>query len=202
MPVRKPAETSQPVHELIRDRWSPRSFADKPVEKDVLISLFEAARWAPSCNNSQPWRYIVATRDNAEEYERAQNCINERNQRWSRLAPVVGFVCAWKLFPNGNPSRTAWYDTGMASGQLLLQATARGLVAHQMAGILYDKVVETYAVPEDAEVVCGFALGYQGEPDALIEELAQREVAPRERKPLADMVFSGTFGSTSDLIKS
>jgi len=158
----KPAQTSVPIHKLIRDRWSPRSFQDKPVDSKILVSLFEAARWAPSCNNSQPWRLIVATSDSNSEWERAQNRINECNQRRSRAAPVVGFVCAHKLMPNGNPSPTHIYDAGMGMAMLLMQATDHVLRAHQMAGILKDKIVETYPVPDDSDVVAGFALGYQG----------------------------------------
>jgi len=201
MTVHKPAETSVAVHELIRNRWSPRSFLDRPVPNEILVSLFEAARWAPSCNNSQPWRFIVATSDNDEEYERMQSCVNERNQLWTRLAPVIGFVCAYKMMGNGKPSPTHTYDTGMATAQLLVQATEHGLVAHQMAGVLHDKIRETYAVPEDTDVICGFGLGYQGEASLLPDELAEREVAPRVRQGLTDFVFTGKFGSTSPIIK-
>jgi nitroreductase len=200
MPLDKPAKTSEPVHPLIAERWSPRSFLDRPVDRRMLVSLFEAARWAPSCNNSQPWRFIVATSDDAGEYERAQGCVNERNQRWSRTAPVVGFVCAYKNLPNGNPSPTSVYDAGMGMAQLIMQATEHGLRVHQMAGILKDKVVETYAVPDDTSVVCGFALGYQGEPDALPEELPGREREERERQPLSAMVFTGKFGAASSIV--
>lgn len=200
MTLRKPAETSEPVNDLIRERWSPRSFNGEPVARNVLRSLFEAARWAPSCNNSQPWRYIVATRDDGAEYEKAQGCFNERNQRWTRLAPVVGFVCAYKNLPNGNPSPTHAYDTGMATAQLIMQATDHGLHVHQAAGILRDKVRETYAVPEDTDVICGFALGFQGEAELLPEELPEREVQPRQRNDLAGMVFTGAFGTTSPIV--
>ena len=200
MAIDKPAQTSEPIHQLIRDRWSPRSFLDKPVDNTILVSLFEAARWAPSCNNSQPWRFIVATSDNQDEWEQAQNCINERNQRWSRTAPVVGFVCAYKLMANGNPSPTHTYDAGMGMAMLLMQATDHGLRAHQMAGIVKDKITQTYNMPDDTDVVAGFALGYQGDADALPDELAEREVQERVRQPLADMVFTGAFGNTSPIV--
>lgn len=201
MTPRKPAETSVPVHDHIRDRWSPRSFLDRPVPTDLLVSLFEAARWAPSCNNSQPWRYIVATSENQQEYEAAQTCVNERNQRWSRLAPVLCFVCAYKNLADGRPSPSHMYDTGMASAQLIIQATAHGLVVHQMAGILRDKIRETYGVPEDTDIICGLALGYQGDASLLVEELAEREVQPRQRHPLTDFVFAGKFGEAAPIIR-
>ena len=94
MPIKKPAELNHKVNELIKNRWSPRAFDGKPINKDVLKSLFEAARWAPSCNNSQPWRFIIAQKDNEDEYNKALSCFNDRNQRWVKNAPVIGFVCA------------------------------------------------------------------------------------------------------------
>lgn len=194
MILQKPAETSEPVHELIRERWSPRAFLDRPVPRELLTSLFEAARWAPSCNNSQPWRYIVAASDDREAYETAQSCVNERNQRWSRLAPVLSFVCAYKFLADGKPSPSHMYDTGMASAQLILQAAEHGLVVHQMAGILRDKIRETYGVPDDTDIICGLALGYQGDASLLPAELPEREVQPRKRQALADFVFAGKFG--------
>jgi nitroreductase len=199
MTLRKPAETSVPVHEHIRDRWSPRAFLDRPVPRDLLVSLFEAARWAPSCNNSQPWRYIVATSDNRDAYETAQACVNERNQRWSRLAPVLCFVCASKNLADGRPSPTHMYDTGMASAQLIVQATAHGLVIHQMAGILRDKIRETYSVPDDTDIICGLALGYQGDASLLPDELSERELQPRRRQALTDFVFTGKFGEAASI---
>ena len=199
MTLRKPAETSQPVHELIRERWSPRAFADRPVPRDVLVSLFEAARWAASCNNSQPWRFIVATRDDPAEYEKLLHCFNDRNQSWAITAPVIMVTCADKNLPNGNPSNHNWYDTGAAMAQLTFQASAHGLVVHQAQGILPDKVRAEYGVPEDFDVCTGFALGYQGEPDVLPEDYAKREVLPRDRMPLSEIVFTGAFGSTAAL---
>jgi nitroreductase len=200
MALRKPAETSQPVHELIRDRWSPRAFADRPVPRDVLVSLFEAARWAASCNNSQPWRFIVATREDAAAYETLLRCFNDRNQSWGVTAPVIMVTCADRNLPSGTPSRHNWYDTGAAVAQLTFQASTHGLVLHQAQGILPDKVRETYAVPEDFDICTGIALGYQGEPELLPDDYAKREVLPRERKPLTEIVFTGAFGATSPLV--
>ena len=200
MTLRKPAETSQPVHDLIRERWSPRAFADKPVPRDVLVSLFEAARWAASCNNSQPWRFIVAARDNPAEYEKLLHCLNDRNQSWAVQAPVIMVACADRNLPNGNPSRHGWYDTGAAVAQLSLQALSHGLYVHQMQGILPDKVRETYKVPDDFDVCTGIALGYAGEAETLPGDYAKREVLPRERKPLHEFVFTGAFGTSSALV--
>ncbi len=200
MPPSKPAETTQPIHELIRDRWSPRAYADKPVPKALLASLFEAARWAASCNNSQPWRFIVATKDNKAEYEKLLQCFNDRNQSWAVTAPVLVVTCADKNLPNGSPSNYGWYDTGAAVAQLTMQAMAHGLWVHQAQGILPDKVRETYKVPADFDICTGFSIGYQGEPEVLPDDYAKREVLPRDRKPVTDLVFTGAFGKTSGIV--
>jgi nitroreductase len=196
----KPAETSRPVHELIRARWSPRAFADRPVSRDDLLSLLEAGRWAPSSNNAQPWRWILATKDDAEAHAAAVGCFGVRNQRWVRNAPVLIFVCARRTFEaNGNANAHAWYDAGAASAMMCVQATALGLFVHQAAGIERDKIRATYEVPEEFDVCAGMAIGYQGDPDSLPEELPGREREPRKRKPLDELVFAGKFGAPARL---
>lgn len=201
MALDKPAVTTKPVHDLIRDRWSPRSFdSSRPVPPATLVALLEAARWAASSNNAQPWRFIVATRDNAAEFDKALGCFNARNQRWARTAPVLIIVCTRKAFEaNGNPNVHAWYDAGAAMAQLSLQATAMGLRLHQAAGIERDKARATYNVPEEFDICSGIGLGYQGDPDALPEELPGREREPRARKALTDIVFAGAFGTSAKL---
>ncbi len=199
--VEKPADTSRPVHDLIRNRWSPRAFADKPVPRDDLISVMEAARWAASSNNGQPWRWMIATKDDPAAYEAALSCFNARNQRWAKTAPVLIFGCARKTFEaNGNPNAHAWYDLGSANAQLTAQAQALGLVLHQAAGIERDTARATFNVPDEFDIVVGIALGYQGDPDSLPEELPGREREPRARKALADIVFTGAFGSASKIV--
>lgn len=198
--LHKPAATSSPVHDLLRNRWSPRSFADTPVAPQTLRAILEAGRWAASSNNGQPWRWIVATRDDAAAHATAVGCFATRNQRWAKMAPVLVFCCARKTFEaNGNPNTHAWYDTGAASAQMTLEAEARGLRVHQAAGIERDKVRAAYAVPEDFDIVVGLAVGYQGDPDRLPEDLPGREREPRARKPLAELVFAGTFGAAAKL---
>jgi len=201
MALDKPAVTSKPVHDLIRNRWSPRSFdSSRPVSPDTLTSLLEAARWAASSNNAQPWRFIVATRDNAAEHAKALGCFNVRNQRWAKGAPVLIIVCTRKAFEaNNNPNVHAWYDAGAAMAQLSLQATALGLRLHQAAGIERDKARAAYGVPEEFDVCAGIGLGYQGDPDALPEELPGREREPRARKALGEIVFAGAFGTAAKL---
>ncbi len=199
--LEKPAVTARPLHDIIRNRWSPRAFADKPVSKDDLIAVLEAARWAASCNNGQPGRFIVATKDDAAGFEAALAGFNARNQRWVKLAPVVIFGCARKTFEaNGNPNNHAWYDLGAAMAQLTAQAQALGLVVHQAAGIEPDVLRSAFNVPEEFDIVVGVALGYQGDPDLLPEELPGREREPRVRKPLGEIVFSGAFGKPAQFV--
>lgn len=200
MPLNKPAETSQPIIDIIRDRWSPRAFTDKAVSKENLVSLFEAARWTASCNNSQPWRFIVATKENKAEYDRLLICFNDRNQSWAITAPVIMITCADKNLPNGNPSDYGYYDTGAAMAQLTAQASSLGLVVHQAQGILFDKVREEYGVPDDFDICTGIAIGYQGEADVLPDDYAAREILPRDRKPLDELVFTGGFAKASDIV--
>jgi len=198
--LKKPAATSAPVHDLIRERWSPRAYAAKPVSKSDLHSIFEAGRWAASSNNGQPWRFIVATSDDPAAHAAAVAGFNARNQRWVKSAPVLVFAIARKAFEaNGNPNAHYWYDTGAAAALMTVEAESRGLKVHQCAGIERDKVRETYGVPEDFDICTGFVIGYQGDADALPEELPGREKEPRVRKPLGDIVFAGKFGTSAKL---
>jgi nitroreductase len=200
--LEKPAVTSVPLHEIIAKRWSPRAFADKAVSKNDLVAVLEAARWAASCNNAQPWRFLVATKDDAAAYDAALAGFVVRNQRWAKTAPVLIFGCARKTFEaNGNPNNHAWYDLGAAVAQLTAQAQALGLVVHQAAGLERDVVRKAFNVPEEFDIVIGFTLGYQGDPDSLPEELPGREREARARKPLSEIVFSGAFGEASGVVK-
>ena len=199
-PIEKPASTSVPVHELIRNRWSPRSFADRAVPPETLTAILEAGRWAASSNNAQPWRFIVATRQDPAALAAAVGCFNARNQRWTRTAPVLVFACTRKAFEaNGNANMHAWYDAGAAVAQMTMEAERHGVRVHQAAGIERDKVRSTYSVPDEFDICTGFALGYPGDPDQLPEELPGREREPRVRKPLEEIVFAGRFGMAARL---
>lgn len=200
MALEKPAATSRPLLAPIRDRWSPRSFADRLVPDDVLATVLEAGRWAASSSNAQPWRFILATKADAEAHATAVKCFAEGNQRWVKLAPVLMFVCARKTMESsGRVNTHAWYDSGAAAQLMAVQATALGLKAHQAGGIERDRIRQTYAVPDEFDICAGFALGYQDEPEKLPEDLAKREREPRTRKPLSELVFSGTFGNPAAL---
>ncbi|MGA7625310.1 MAG: nitroreductase family protein [Candidatus Acidiferrales bacterium] len=198
---KKPATTSAPIHQLISERWSPRSFADRPVEPEKIRALFEAARWAASSYNGQPWYFIVATKDDPANYKRILDCFVEFNQSWAKNAPVLALsVAKLKFDHNGEANRHAFHDVGQAAATLALQAEALGLAVHQMAGILPDKAREIFEIPEGHEAVAGLAIGYVGEPQHLPDHLKEREMAPRERKPLDSFVFTGKWGKPSSIV--
>jgi len=200
--MEKLADTTYPIEPLLTRRWSPRAFADRSVEPEKLLRLWEAARWAASCSNQQPWYFIVATREDAAEYARLLSCLRENNQQWASHAPVLMVSVAKLAFDmNSQPNRYAFHDVGLAVANLIVQATALGLFVHQMAGFYPDKVRELYGVPDGFEPVAGIVLGYPGDPAILSEELQQRELAPRARNPLATFVFQGTWGQTAPLVR-
>lgn len=195
----KRAEPDHPVHDLVVERWSPYVYSDQPVDPDDLRALFEAARWAPSSYNEQPWSYVVATKQQPEEYARLLSCLVEPNQAWARAAPVLALGIVTQRFQrNDKPNKAAMHDLGLAAGNLLLEATARGIHVHQMIGILPDRARELYAIPEGSEAYTGLAIGYAGDP-ASDAKLGERDLAPRTRKPLSEFVFSGRFGRSADL---
>jgi nitroreductase len=198
--MEKPAASQHPIHDLIRRRWSPRAFAPRPVPAADVAALFEAARWAASSTNEQPWRFIVATKANPDDHARLLEVLLPGNAVWAKDAPVLVLTVAKSTFTkNGAPNRHAFHDVGVAVAQLTLEATARGLGLHQMAGIDPVKARTTFAIPADFEPVTALAIGYPGEPEQLPPDLAARERAERTRKPLGELVFSKTFGQSAPL---
>jgi len=198
----KRATPDHPIHELIARRWSPYAFADRPVPEDDLRSLFEAARWAASSYNEQPWSYIVATRADPAGFERLLSCLVEGNQVWAGAAPVLALGCTSLRFTrNGKPNAAAVHDLGLASASLTLEATARGLVVHQMIGIMPDKARELYRIPEGVQPLTGLAIGYAADPSTLPETYRERDLTPRGRKPLSEFVFDGEWGAASGLTR-
>lgn len=198
--MEKPADTQYSIHDLLRRRWSPRAFDDRPIELEKLRSLFEAARWAPSSNNEQPWRFLVATKENHAEYDRLFNCLVEGNQKWAPRAPVLLLSVAKLEFEDGLPNRHALHDTGMAAENLVIQATALGLVAHQMAGFRIDQARTDCQIPHDYEPVAMIAIGYPGDPALLSDRLRAREVQPRARKLVKEFVYSTTWEQSLPLL--
>ncbi len=198
--MEKPADTQYPIHDLLRRRWSPRAFAERMVEPEKLRSLFEAARWAPSCFNAQPWRFVIATRDVSAEHERLLNCLVEGNRAWAHRVPVLILSVAKLTFDDGSPNRHAWHDVGLAVENLIVQATAFGLAVHQMAGFDAGKARTEVKLPDGFEPVAMIAVGYPGDPSMLPEKLHQKELASRARKPSRDFVFAGDWGKPAPLI--
>lgn len=195
------AVTNYPVHDLIASRWSPYSFADRFVSDEELRSLFEAARWAASSFNEQPWSYIVAKKDDAEEFERLLSCLVEVNQVWAKSASALALgISRLNFARNDKPNRAAIHDLGLAAGNLVLEATARGLAVHQMAGIIPEKARELYSIPEGHEPLTALAIGYAGDPADLPGELRVRDGARRPRKLLKEFVFGGKWGVASPLV--
>jgi nitroreductase len=177
------AETQYPIHKLLRSRWSPRAFSDQLIEAEMLNSILEAARWAPSSFNEQPWCFIVATKQNPPEFDRLLSCLVEANQAWAKYASVLTISVTKLHFErNGKDNRHAFHDVGAAASNLALQATALGLFAHQMAGFDREKTRETFSIPEGYEPVAAIALGYLGDPQTLPEKLRNVELAPRNRR--------------------
>ena len=195
----KQAPAVEGVLPAILHRWSPRSFADRNVSTADLKKLFEAARWAPSSYNEQPWRFLVGLRG-SNTYKKIFDALMPFNQGWAGKAPVLILGAAKTKFShNETPNGFAFYDLGAASAYFVLQAAALGLSTHQMAG--YDQAAARAAlgIPEDYTLGAVIALGYQGEPASLINgQLLTQEIAPRQRKPLSDFVLSA-WGEPADL---
>ena len=192
--MHKLAPSEYPIHDLVRERWSPRAFGDESVEPEVLQSLFEAARWAPSCNNEQPWVFIVGTRDETENFAKLVDVLLPGNAIWAKNAPVLALAVAELAFvKNAAPNRNAQYDVGAASAWLTVEATSRGLFVHQMAGYDGDKARQIFDIPAGWEPIAAMAIGYPGDAEKLPPPFHEREVAPRTRKSISSFVMSGTW---------
>ena len=197
----KRALTDYPIHELLAERWSPYAFQDRSVSQADLRSLFEAARWAASSYNEQPWSYLIATKENPEHFQQLLSCLVEANQIWAKDAPVLALgIASLRFTRNNQDNQAAIHDLGLATGNLVVEATARGICVHQMIGILPDKARDLFNIPEGFEAWTGMAIGYQGDPMTLPDALKQRDLVPRQRKPLVQFVFSGKWGNPSSLV--
>ncbi|MGH9604238.1 MAG: nitroreductase family protein [Terracidiphilus sp.] len=188
----KHAPQVEGVLPVFHRRWSPRSFADREVNPALLAKVFEAARWAASSFNEQPWRFFLGPRG-SEIYRKIYDSLTEHNRAWAGSAPVLILGVAKSTFShNGSPNRVALYDLGAAASYMTLQAAALGLATHQMAGVDLDKARKNLDIPEDYIVGAAIALGYQGEPSKLkSEQMLKQETAPRQRKPLSQIVLAG-----------
>ncbi len=197
----KSATTDHRILPVLAERWSPYGFENRTVMEVDLRSLFEAARWAASSYNEQPWNYLVATRENSVEFGRLLSCLVEANQAWAKAAPALALgVVRLRFAKNNQDNRAAVHDLGLASGNLSVEATARGLSVHQMIGILPDRAREIYQIPEHFAAWTAMAIGYKAEPAKLPDALKERDLAPRQRKPLSEFVFTGHWGQPSPLV--
>lgn len=188
----KPAPTSVPIHELIAGRWSPRAYSGAPVSRDALRAVVEAARWAPSAYNLQPWRFLVFDRTADEAaFKRAFATLVPFNQQWNAPAPVLVAVTTHTLNAKGEVNRTAQYDAGAAGMSLVLQAHALGLAAHQMSGFDVQAFRTEFAIPNDVDVLSIISIGHYGDVDKLEPVLREREKAERSRSALGDVVYEG-----------
>lgn len=199
---RKTATSDDDVLDLFAKRWSPREFADRPVEPRKIRGMLEAARWTMSSYNEQPWRYVVASRSqDPEEFETLLQCLNEGNQAWAQSAPVL-MMSFYKTTFSGKDrrNRAAPHDLGAASAALTFQATAMDLYVHQMAGIKKEEVRETYGVPDGFEPMAGIAIGYLDDPEMLSKKIQEGVRSPRSRQSLEAFTFSGGWGNPSDIV--
>lgn len=193
----KRAETRVPIDERLARRWSGRAYdAQRSVTRTQLLALLEAARWAPSCYGDQPWRYMVWDRvGEPAAWKRAFACLGEFNQGWAGAAPVLMLALADTRFShNDQPNRWGAYDTGAASMGLCVQATALGLMVHQMGGFDDAKIRREFAIPDRYVPMAMLTVGYQLAEAEVPEAMREREFAPRQRRPLGEVAFEGEWG--------
>jgi nitroreductase len=199
--ARKQATSSEELMPELKNRWSPRAFSEKALEEWQLRALFEAARWAASSSNQQPWRFLVARREDAH-YPALREGLMEGNDVWAHRAPVlVATLARKKRVGKDAPNPHAWHDLGLAMGNLCAQATHLGLFVHQMAGIHPEKVAANFGVDtEEFDVVSMAAIGHRDPEgiDQLHEGHAKAEIAPRERSPLEELVFACKVGEPAE----
>ncbi len=187
--IKKPAKTDHPINELIAKRWSARSFSTRNVEKSKLFSILEAARWAPSSRNEQPWRYIVFTNDNPNKLKEAQSVLLEVNS-YAKRAPILICAIAKKNYSdNGNYNILHFHDLGAANENMFLESFNQGLIMHEMGGFNREKAKELFEIPEDYQIGIMIAIGYQDTHDLLPDRYKEKSLLPRERKPLSEIVF-------------
>lgn len=183
-----------PLHPLVANRWSPRSFAGTPLSEETVLTLLEAARFAASCNNFQPWRFIYATKEQTPRYNRLFECLKEGNKAWARSAPLLMLTLVKVNFDNSDkPNLWAKHDLGLAIGNLTTQASSMDLYVHNMAGFDGELAKKIFVIPNEYQPVTMVAIGFLGDPGALPEPLKQRELAPQERKPLGELVLNDGF---------
>ena len=193
--ITKIAKTDFPIHDLIARRWSARAFSTKPVEKSKLFSILEAARWAPSSRNEQPWRYIVFTDDNPEKLDKARSVLLEINN-YAKRAPILICAITKKTYSdNGIYNRLHFHDLGAANENMFLESFNQGLIMHEMGGFDRDKAGKVFNIPDEYEIGIMIAIGYQDSHEILPERYREKANSPRERKPLSEIAFIEELGN-------
>jgi nitroreductase len=199
--MNKPTRNEYPIAPALHRRWSPRAFdAQRPIEREKLLSLLEAARWSPSSGNSQPWRFIVADRRNEVAFRTMLEVLSSGNQRWAKDAGALILIVTRILLDDGRVNRYGAHDAGIALANLTLQAMEMGLFVHPMAGFDPQKAREAYAIPDSYEPITVSAVGYYGKLEQLPDDLRERELKPRERLALTELVYEGRFGHAATFI--
>lgn len=199
--MNKEAKTDHDIHPLISKRWSPRAFSDKPVETEILLRLFEAARWSPSSSNQQPWSFIVGIKGDAT-YNNIFSSLVEFNQLWAKFAPILIVSCGRKISEKDQKLNKSFaYDVGQAVAYLSVQAMVEGLYVHQMGGFETSELTGKFEIPDIYEPLTVIAIGYIGDPEILHPNQKRMELDERKRKKLNEFIFSGKFSEPSTLLQ-
>lgn len=197
--MKKPTTNKYPILEVLQQRWSPRAYSDKSVEKEKLQSIFEAARWAPSARNEQPWRFIVGQKGD-KTWEIIFETLDEWNQQWTKRAPVLIINIGKKYYDYKHlKNDTYQYDTGQAVAMLVTEVVNQGLIGHQMSGFSAEKASKLFGISEDYQPISVTAIGYPGDPALLPEDMYTSEMDKRKRRPIEETVFAGEFGKAPTL---
>ncbi|MFH1118552.1 MAG: nitroreductase family protein [Bacteroidota bacterium] len=194
----KTASNDYPISDTLRRRWSPRAFNGQPVGNETLQRLFEAARWAPSASNLQPWRFIIGEKG-TDTYDKIFGSLVEFNKLWAGTAPLLMLALTKKTNNRDEPNDSADYDLGQAVANLTFQATAEGIFVHQMGGFNANDIRILFNIPDYFSIATAIAVGYLGNPEILHENLKKMEITGRERLKASDLVFTGTFGQNTDI---
>lgn len=194
----KSARTRVPIHDLIQKRWSPRSFTGEPISSETFTRIFEAARWAPSSRNKQPWRFILVTQDDGDDYQNVLECLVESNQEWAKHAYALVVVITETPDPD-RPVPISVYDAGLAVSLLTIEALNNDLYLHQMGGVDRDRLRGVCGIPETHLPIVAIAIGNLGSIDDLPEGAREKDLKPRERRPLVETVHKGKWGNPADL---
>lgn len=190
------ANTDHHIDPALASRWSPRAFSERIAEEEVVSSLFEAARWAPSAFNLQPWAFIYARRG-TDDFTRMRNCLRETNALWAGNAALLVLALTNATKPDGSPNAHAQYDLGQAVAHLTFQAIGHGLHVHQMAGFDPEKARAELNIPAGYDAVTAIAVGYLGDVETLPAPLQERERGVRTRKPAKTFAFLNRWPDTA-----